>query len=110
MSHFADYYLEKDGKRSIETEDGFLVYKTIEGITHVYIFYLKPEARKGSAWLKFYNKLVEIEKPAYMTCAIDTEQNNCTAPLKLFLFIGFEIIGIEGKSILLGKEIKDATK
>lgn len=106
MSYFADYFAEKDGKKTIETEDGFLVYKTVEGIVHVFIFYLKPEARKGNSWLQFYRKLIELENPSYMTCAIDTEQAFPTTPLKLFLFIGFEVIGVEGKSILLGKEIQ----
>ena len=109
-SLYSKYLLEKEGKQTIETEKGFVTYKIVhaegKNLVHVCVLYIDPAYRNAFA----ARELINILKDKYsadckaFTATVFTKQFNTTSTLKVLLYFGFEVVGLQGDEILLYKD------
>lgn len=107
MSLFAEYLLEKEGKKTIETEYGFITYFMDNDHMHVDILFVANNVRKAGFGEKLFLDACQSESPKSVSAAVDTSHRNPTNPLHSFLNYGFKVVGTRGSEILLYKELKN---
>lgn len=107
MSLFAQYTLEKDGKRTEESDYGFITYMVHDDNVHVDILYVAPQFRELGIGTKLFKELLEKIDVKSATAVVDTAQNGPTYPLRGFLNYGFKVVGTRGTEILLYKDLNN---
>jgi GNAT superfamily N-acetyltransferase len=106
MSLWSEYLLEKEGKKTIETDHGFITYFMDGDHMHVDILFVAKNVRRAGFGEQLFIRACESESPKSASAAVDTAQLNPTGPLHSFLNYGFKLAGVRGTEILLYKDLK----
>lgn len=109
-SLFADYFKEKLGCTTIETEFGFVVYQIFEDEFFVREYYIVPEKRCTKLHSYFFSEIDRIAKEnncKMVSASIDIKSIDPETPLIFNLKNGFKIHSLSGNRILLTRELEN---
>jgi hypothetical protein len=109
MSYFADYKLEREGKKTIETEEGFAIYMIENKQCYIEDIFVAKEYRMLGAATKIAN-LVENEAKLLgcteLLGSVVPATKGSTESLKALLAYGFRLLSAKENFIWFLKEIK----
>lgn len=112
MTNMYTYYLlEKEGKETLEfPEKGFVTYRMTGDICHICVLYVKPLERHGQVARELMKALIDKmgKRAKAITACCYTKQENTTNTLKILLYYGFDVVGVQDHDILLYKDLKNA--
>ena len=110
MSMWADYLKEREGKEVVELEGGFAVYKITPKDKSVYLehIYVQPGLRRSGLASRMADQV--SKKAREKECSIMYGSNEPTVPgatesMLAQLKYGFKLSHLEGKLIVLSKEL-----
>lgn len=103
MSHFASYYLEREGFSTLETEYGFATWKLVnENTVYIRDIYVVPDERKNGRAKEMADQICEMLKPqgvVKLMGTVDTRARSATDSVKVLLAYGMTIV--EGGVVLV---------
>jgi ribosomal protein S18 acetylase RimI-like enzyme len=105
---YLDYIKEREGKDSICSNQGFLVYKIHGDNCHVYECYVAPQFRRSNVATEFFDKLIEMIKSVgckTITACVVPSLNGASESLMAQLQYGFKVTRAIEDCIILTKEI-----
>lgn len=108
MSLYADYILEREGRLTLETEDGFLNYAVLPECVYFGDIYVKPEARKKGHAKFLCDEVVKIAKQLGHTkimSTVETGKTGSTDMLVVHAAYGFEVLSADKNIIYFVKNI-----
>lgn len=109
MSLYGDYILEREGRETIESENGFVTFKIYGIECLIQDMYVKPEFRKSGVANKMANKLTEIARDRgckFLSASVSPNTTDSTTSLKAILSYGFKLAKIDSQLIWFTKELK----
>ena len=95
-SDFADYLLEKEGKLTTQTEEGFYVWKYLPHSNEFWVcfIYIKPEHRCGKAFRKMMEQITDLALgigAKQIIADVDYRNNGSEHSLQIFFKMGMKI-------------------
>ena len=110
MNLIADYFKEFFGDETLETENGFAIYRYLckEQVYIVHI-YVRPEMRKSKVASQIADKVAEIAKSQgakEILGSVVPSANHSSRSLQVLLGYGMELKRIENGMLIFSKEIK----
>jgi GNAT superfamily N-acetyltransferase len=109
MSLYADYVLEREGKHTLEFEDGFATYAFLpDGRCYLEHIYVAPSRRNCDVAKQLADKIAEIAKEngcKILLGSVVPAAKNSTDSLKILLSYGFKLDSCENNFILFAKDI-----
>lgn len=109
-SLFAQYYLEKHNCRTIESEDGFLVYHILDKEFFIREYFIHPEKRGTQVHGYFFDKALTIAKASnceFISCGVNVKFNGSTEALAFILRQGFVLDHLDKEFIILTRGLED---
>lgn len=107
---YKDYIKEREGKDTLETEYGFIIYELTENDLFIGDIYVKPEFRKQNIGKTLIDTVESYAKTLNVKIAyamVDTRALNFNNSLSFALSIGYTINKItDNRLIFLKKELK----
>ena len=106
---WADYQNERLGKQVIENDKGFAIYDYIDA-EQCYLedIYVKPEFRKTGVASELADIVTELAKAKgckYLIGSVVCGLNGDTNAMKAFLAYGMRLSEVNGRVIILSKDI-----
>ena len=95
----AEYWKERDGRETIETDKGFISYWIDGDRLHIIDIFVYPEFRSQGEALMLLNEAVQIGIKAGCNCGIaqaDSRSLNATESIKFILSVGMKLLSVEG--------------
>jgi GNAT superfamily N-acetyltransferase len=108
LSLYADYIKEREGKESLEVEQGFATYEIVNEFCYIEDIYIKPEARKTNLATRIADEITQIAKGRgckQLLGSVLVGANGDTTSLKVLLAYGMKLDSVNGKTIYFSKEI-----
>lgn len=108
MSMFSDYVKERAGRRTLETEKGFMIYEIKPPECFIHDAYVMPEHRLSGEGARMLVAIEEIAKEhgcSKMTCTVSPGAKGSTNALKAVLASGFKLTASVQNLIAFAKEI-----
>lgn len=107
MSFYADYYKERLGCETLETERGFCVYKVTNQECFIQEIYVHPDWRMQGEMVgllaRVQNK-TQKEGCTYMSDTVVPRAAGCTEALFAAIKAGFKIVSSSSTCILVVKD------
>lgn len=110
MSLYSDYIKEREGKLTIETDKGFIVYKHYPSLRQMFIceLYVVPEERRSGSGEFFMNHVIEIAQDVgctHVACTTDTATNGWEVTHNALLSRNYKLVTKDGSLNLYYKDI-----
>lgn len=110
MSLYADYIKEREGKLTIETDKGFIVYKHYPSLRQMFIceLYIVPNERNSGLGEFFINHVVEIAHDlgcTHIACTVDTDDADWNIKHNVLLSRQYKLVTKDGTLNLYYKDI-----
>ena len=108
MSLFADYHMERAGRFTIESEDGFMIYSISGEECFICEFYIRPQSRRINASKFFFDKITEHatkENCTYFSCGVSVNAKNATEAVLYIIENGFKLDSANNNHIILTREL-----
>jgi ribosomal protein S18 acetylase RimI-like enzyme len=103
------YLEEREGKRFIEVEHGFVVYQFVDKWCYICDIYVEPEHRKSHVASKLADKVASVAREAgyeWLMGSVDVRAPGASVSLLSQLRYGFKLLRNDGQMIYLDKFIK----
>lgn len=110
MSLYAQYYFEKHNCRTIENENGFMVYHILDKEFFIREYYISLEKRGTKVHSYFFDKAIEIAKASgceFISCGVNIKFAGSTEALSFILRQGFELNSLDKEFIILTRGLED---
>jgi GNAT superfamily N-acetyltransferase len=105
---YADYVLEREGKRVLETDHGFATFSVKQDYIYIEDIYVIPEKRKKGAASFFVDSIVAEYKTENITKligSVDLSSNGARESMLAILQYGFKPLSYESELLYFIKEI-----
>jgi GNAT superfamily N-acetyltransferase len=108
VSLLSDYWLEREGRHTVEDERGFATFDIDEESKVCYIvdIYVAPKFRKEGVATQFANQIVDVAVSRGCTTLLGSVDPTChgaTESMKVLLAYGFELQSMGEKLIYFQK-------
>jgi len=113
MSLFSEYYLERLNCRTIENEQGFMVYHILDKEFFIREYFIKTDFRGTKVHEYFFDKAKEIAKASsceYFSCGVNVKTAGHTKALQFILNQGFEVDSLDKDFIILTRGLEDGRR
>jgi ribosomal protein S18 acetylase RimI-like enzyme len=108
LSNYGAYILEREGKRIIEDEHGFVTYKLMTDFIYLEDLYVKSEYRRAKHAYTYIDKVFEAAKDLKynkVITSVSTAAAGVTRNVSGLIKYGFEIDSCDGQMIWFKKEV-----
>ena len=105
---YLDYILEREGKLSIKSDKGFIVYGIYNQIVFVHDFYVMPEHRMSGEGFRLADMVVEVGRKngcKVLQGHVIPSSKGSTEAMKVQLAYGMRIESAFNDCIVMSKEI-----
>jgi ribosomal protein S18 acetylase RimI-like enzyme len=110
MSLYAQYLMERENKRIVETELGFATFYFLPEKDACYIedIYVRPEYRKNGEAAKMADEIAAIARDKgckYLLGSVSPSATNSTASLQVLIAYGFRLDVASPNFIVMKKDL-----
>lgn len=108
MSMLLEYFKEREGAESIETDEGFATYIISDSECYLKDIFVRPEFRKAGTATRIANEVVRIARLkgcTFLTGSVCPKAKNSTASLQVLIGYGMELFSSQDNLIIFKKDI-----
>lgn len=104
MTLYAQYLLEREGIKIIESEKGFMTYVPADGALYIVDVFIEPSARRTGEATALEARVIEVAKSLgfnKLMGSVALNVNGVTTSLKMMLGSGYEFLSLNAEKQIM---------